>query len=158
MFQKILVGYDGSEPADKAIALALDLAERCHAAIRVLSVARPPEFGEEVETEAVLEHSRKHYHEVHKPLRQLAADRGIDLDCAVAVGHPAERILIESERWGADLHLGASAVDLQYFHRNSQAHGAHLPLCFLSPLLLNPCLFRVNEHFPHPLDTSRPAA
>lgn len=103
MFQKILVGYDGSEPADKAIALALDLAERCHAAIRVLSVARPPEFGEEVETEAVLEHSRKHYHEVHKPLRQLAADRGIDIDCAVAVGHPAERILIESERWGADL-------------------------------------------------------
>ncbi len=103
MFKKILVGYDGSDPANKAFAMALDLAERNQAALRVLSVARPPEFGEEVETEAVLENSRKHFHQVHKPLKQLAAGRKVAIDYEVAVGHPAERILIESERWGGDL-------------------------------------------------------
>ena len=103
MFQKILVGIDGSDPANKAFTMALDLAERYHAAIRVLSVARPPEFGEEVETEAILENSRKHYHQVHKPLKQLAAGHNVAIEYEVTIGHPAERILIEAERWGADL-------------------------------------------------------
>lgn len=103
MFQKILVGYDGSEAANKAFTLALDLAERYQASIRVLSVAQPPEFGEEVETEAVLENSRKHYHHVHKPLKQLVAGHNVHVDYEVAIGHPAERIIIEAERWGADL-------------------------------------------------------
>ena len=103
MFQKILVGYDGSEPARKAFAQALDLAGKSAAQVRVVSIARPPEFGEEVETEAVLENSRKHYHHVHKPLKVQAAGIGVAVDFEVVVGHPAERLVIEAERWGADL-------------------------------------------------------
>ena len=103
MFQKILVAYDGSDPAGHAFNLALDLAGKYGAKVRVLAVARPPEFGEEVETEAVLEKSRKHYHHVLKPLKERAAGLGLAVDYDVVVGHPAERIVIEAEQWGADL-------------------------------------------------------
>src|SRR5262249_15388317 len=52
---RILVGYDGSHSAQDAFAFALDLAKRYGAELHVLAVARPPEFAEEVETEALIE-------------------------------------------------------------------------------------------------------
>lgn len=103
MFQKILVAYDGSAPAEQAFNLALDLAGKYGAALRVLAVARPPEFGEEVETEAILNNSRKHLHHVLKPLKDRATGLGKAVEFEVVVGHPAERVVIEAERWGADL-------------------------------------------------------
>jgi nucleotide-binding universal stress UspA family protein len=103
MFTKILIATDGSEPAAHAFKVALDLARNYGAALRILSVARPPEFGEEVESEAVLENSRRHYHHVLKPLKEQASALGLHVDCEVVIGHPAERIVIEAEKWGADL-------------------------------------------------------
>ncbi|TMH60873.1 MAG: universal stress protein, partial [Betaproteobacteria bacterium] len=55
MYRKILVGYDGSAAGRKAFETALELAERDGAELFVLSVARPPEVGDDVETEAVIE-------------------------------------------------------------------------------------------------------
>lgn len=103
MFEKILVAYDGSDAAGDAFNLALDLADKYGAALRVVAVARIPEFGDEVETEAILENSRKHYHHVLKPLKERVADRTPAVEFEVAVGHPAEHIIMEAERWGAGL-------------------------------------------------------
>jgi len=103
MLNKILLAYDGSESAGKAFELALDLAVKYAASLRIIAVARPPEFGEEVETSAILENSRKHYHHVLKPLKERAAGAELAVDCEVLIGHPAERIVIEAEQWGADL-------------------------------------------------------
>ena len=103
MFRKILVAYDGSEHAAKAFDLAADLAGKYGAEIRVLAVARPPEFGEEVETEAILEHSRRHFRKILKTVVERAAGLGILIHCDVVVGHPAERVVIEAEQWDADL-------------------------------------------------------
>lgn len=103
MFQKILVAYDGSDPAGHAFDLALDLAGKYGAALRVLAVARPPEFGEEVETEAMLNNSRQHLHHALKSLKERATRLGRAVECKVVVGHPAERIVINAEEWGADL-------------------------------------------------------
>ena len=103
MFNKILLAYDGSDPAGHAFKLALDLAVKYGAALRLVSVARPPEFGEDVESEAVLENSRKHFYHVLKPLKAQALAQGLHVDCEVVIGHSAERIVIEAEKWGADL-------------------------------------------------------
>ncbi len=103
MFQKILVAYDGSDPSRHAFNLVLDLASKYGAKVRVLAVARPPEFGGEVETEAVLEKSRKHYHHVLNSLKEDATSLGQAIEYEVVVGHPAERIVIDAEQWGADL-------------------------------------------------------
>ena len=60
MIRKLLIAYDGSDSAQAAFDFALDLAGKYGAELHVLAVARPPEFGEEVETEAVIEQSRRH--------------------------------------------------------------------------------------------------
>ena len=103
MMQRILVAYDGSEPADKAFALGLDLAGKYSAVLYVLAVARPPEFGEEVETEAVVENSKRHYHHILKPLQKKASAASVTIHLEVAVGHPAEQIIYHAEHHDVDL-------------------------------------------------------
>lgn len=103
MFKKILVAYDGSDPARQAFDLALDLAGKYGAGLRALAVARPPEFGDEVEVEAMLENSLAHLHKALKPLKDRTAVLGLAVDYEMVIGHPAERIIIEAEKWGADL-------------------------------------------------------
>ena len=98
MIETILLAYDGSEPAQKAYDHAADLAVRYGAALYILAVARPPEFGSEVETEAVIEQSRRHYHHVLKPLKERVAAAGLTARFEVAVGHPAEQIILHAER------------------------------------------------------------
>jgi len=114
VFEKILVAYDGSVSAEHAFELACDLAQKYTAVLRVVAVVRPPEFGEEVETEAIVEHSRKHYHQVLKPLKERATLKGLVAEFEVVVGHPAARIVLEAEKWGARLivvgHLGRGLI------------------------------------------------
>lgn len=103
MFKKILVAYDGSDAAKHAFDLGLDLASKYGATLRVISVARPPEFGDEVETQQVIENSRQHYQHELKTLRDKTPKSGPAVEYAVEIGHPAERIVIDAEQWGADL-------------------------------------------------------
>ena len=98
--QKLLIAYDGSDSAKAAFDLALDLAEKYGAELHVLAVARPPEFGAEVETEAVIESSRRHYANLLHPLKTRAADLSAHFE--VMVGHPAESIVLYAEDHGID--------------------------------------------------------
>jgi len=61
MYTKILVGYDGSGAGKKAFETALELAATHGADLYVFTVCRPPEIGDDVETEAVIENSRRHH-------------------------------------------------------------------------------------------------
>ena len=101
--KRILVAYDGSDAANKAYTLALEFAEKFGAEIRVLSVARPPEFGGEVETEAVIENSKQHYHRLLRTLHATSSEKNAAIHFEVAVGHPAEQIIRHAEEWKADL-------------------------------------------------------
>ena len=102
--KRILVAYDGSSSAEKAFALGLDLAGKYSAEMHVLAVARPPDFGGDVETEAVVEHSKQHCHQILKPLHALvSANKSVVVHFDVRVGHPAEQIIRHAEEWQADL-------------------------------------------------------
>ena len=103
MINRILVAYDGSGPADKAFSFALDLAKKYQATVTVLAVAKPPDFAEDVETEAILENSQKHYRKSLMHLKPRAESAGIGVTFEVAVGHPAEQIIFHAERDKADL-------------------------------------------------------
>ena len=115
MIRNVLVGYDGSEPAKCAIDFALDLARPYGAALHVLAVARPPEFGTEVEAEAVIENSRRHYGHVLQSLKSRLAKESIESKFEIAVGHPAKQLLLYAERHGIDHivvgHLGHSLFE-----------------------------------------------
>jgi len=100
---KILLAYDGSEAADKAYGHALDLAGKYGADLRVLAVASPPEFAEDVETEAILENAQEHYEKQFVSLKEQAETWGLTPRFEIAVGHPAEQIIYHAEQDGVDL-------------------------------------------------------
>ena len=100
MIHKLLIAYDGSDAARAAFDFARDLAGKYGAELHVLAVARPPDFGGEVETEAVIEQSRSHCNEVLQPLRARLVGQSAQFQ--VAVGHPAEQIVLYAERHGID--------------------------------------------------------
>lgn len=102
MIQKILVAYDASEAAALALSFANELAEHFDAKLFILSVAQPPEFGDEVETEAVIERSRSHFHHAFNLLgyRRLAPEDRPTTH--VSVGRPAEQIVRYAEEHAID--------------------------------------------------------
>jgi len=101
--KKILLAYDGSDPAKKALATALDLAQKYAAELFVLTVAQPPDFGEDVETEAIIENSRNYHQRILAPVKDLVATSGVTAQFEVAVGHPAEQIIYHADRYQVDL-------------------------------------------------------
>ena len=110
----ILVAYDTSPQAEKAFTFGLDLAQKYAAELVVLSVARPPEPAESVETEALLESAQAFYEEHFTALREKAARQGTKPRFLVQVGHPAEQIIRAATAEKADLiamgHRGKSTV------------------------------------------------
>ena len=104
MFRKILLAYDGSEPARKAFDYCLEMARGFAGELAIVTVVRPPEFAEDVETEAVIENARTHFESELEKLRvQANAAGGPAPALHIRVGHPAEQIIAAAEAWGADL-------------------------------------------------------
>ncbi len=103
MYRKILVGYDGSEASKKAFQTACSLSEQHDAELWVLSVARPPEVADDVETEAVIENSRRYHHRLLAELKASLAGKKFKAHFEVAIGHPAEQIIYDADRHGVDL-------------------------------------------------------
>jgi len=103
MYRKILVGVDGSASGQKAFDTALALAKQHGAELFVLSVARPPEVGDDVETEAVIENSRDYHRRLIAALEPAVERSGVQGRFEVAVGHPAEQIIYDADRHAVDL-------------------------------------------------------
>jgi nucleotide-binding universal stress UspA family protein len=103
MYRKILIAYDGSEASRKAFDTAADLAVWHNAELFVVSVARPPEVADDVETEAVIESSRQYHRRMLAELKPALAAKKIKAHLEVAVGHPAQQIIYDADRHGVDL-------------------------------------------------------
>src|SRR5260370_17465519 len=103
MYTKILVGYDGSEAGKKAFETALELAATHGAELYVLTVCRPPEIGDDVETEAVIENSRRYHRGLLAELKPAIAAKGVKAHLEAAVGHPPGQIIYDADRHGPDL-------------------------------------------------------
>jgi nucleotide-binding universal stress UspA family protein len=103
MFRKILVAYDGSAPSRKACQVGLDLSQRYQAQIHVVAVARPPDFAEDVETEAALETAREHFGKQFGALEGQAARAGLKPHLWVVTGDPAEQIVRAADQQAIDL-------------------------------------------------------
>ena len=114
MYKKILAAYDGSESAMAAFNQALDLARKYQGELHVLSIVRPPDIAEEVETEAIMENSQRHYEEIQEPLKSIAEAQGVSVHFVVLIGHPAVKITTYAEENGIDLivmgHRGKSRL------------------------------------------------
>ena len=103
MYRRILLGYDGSESSKKAFETACQLAATHGAELYVLTVARPPEVADDVETEAIIENSRRYHRGLLAELKPSVSSRGIRAHFEVGVGHPAEQIIYDADRHDVDL-------------------------------------------------------
>ena len=102
-FRKIMVGYDGSAQADKAVDVALSLAESFDCTVLLFAVARPPEPATSVEMGAVLDDAREHYEEGFKKIVEKAKGHDLEIATHIVVGHPAEQIVHRAEQDKVDL-------------------------------------------------------
>ena len=114
LFNKILVPYDGSNYADKALDIACRFSKDYGSKVRVLHVIDASHawviiggitlsFEEKLVSEAkkllskAIEYARKNY--------------GITIEEKLRIGHPANDIIEEAEEWGADLIIiGAKGI------------------------------------------------
>ena len=102
MSYHVLCAYDGSPSADKAFDFAARLAKNFAGDLRVLAVVQPSEPAEDIETEALFDSGRERFAKQFEPLRVRAAAAGVELECEVGFGHPAEQILYHADQWHAD--------------------------------------------------------
>jgi len=102
-FRKILVGYDGSPLAEKAVDLAIRFGLNEKSSISVLAVARLPEPATSVEVEAVLDDAREHFEAGLKGVVARGLVHGVEIATDIVVGHPAEQIIHRAEIEHVDL-------------------------------------------------------
>ena len=110
MFKKIAVGTDGSETADKAVDVALDMAQRYEAKLLILSAYTPisdkqlaKERGEAPAEAQWSIHAGEKVDTTLARARQRAEQRGIDTDTVARHGEPAEVICDLAAEHAADL-------------------------------------------------------
>ena len=73
------------------------------AELYVLTVCRPPEVADDVETEAVIENSRNFHRHMLAELKPAIVAKGIKAHLEMSVGHPAEQIIYDADRHAVDL-------------------------------------------------------
>ena len=104
MFKKILHANDGSDPAFRALQLAITIAKQNGADLHSVSVEEippMPEFIEEVrETRGV---AARRFHPVLQRARAMAEQQGAILQTHVLAGHPVRTVVELARELDADL-------------------------------------------------------
>jgi len=95
MFKKILVGYDGSEGAKKALRTAVDIAKHYGAELHSISVEEDlPHYaatvGEVLEAKA---EKNGYFARLNEEAKGTAAKEGVTLHTKVGAGHEVETIV-----------------------------------------------------------------
>ncbi|MHB8521444.1 MAG: universal stress protein [Limisphaerales bacterium] len=105
MFQRILVGYDGSKGGKAALQRAAVMAKQSNAQITAVWVREPlPRHSDlpgEYEEEA--EAADEYFQERQKEVAEAAAQHGIQIPCERRRGHPAKAIVQLADEGGYDL-------------------------------------------------------
>ena len=99
---KVLVAYDGSEPAGHALTRAAQIAQRGDTELTVISVVPLQPSGPRSAGPLMSGDVEEHGRELDEAVAKLK-EAGIEAARIEAVGHPAESIVDEAERGKFDL-------------------------------------------------------
>jgi nucleotide-binding universal stress UspA family protein len=104
MFQKILLAYDGSDAAQRALALCAEFGAAGYCELHVVAVGRVPEYAEtQDEVEEAREQAEAFYGKRLEEALASLKQRGSAAKTHLAYGKPSEQILRVAEEIGADL-------------------------------------------------------
>jgi nucleotide-binding universal stress UspA family protein len=118
MFSKILHANDGSDPAFRAFALALDISKQNTAALHLVCVEEIPylpEYIEEVREETRV--AARRFHSVLQKARGMAEQREVKLQTHLRAGHPVRAITDLANELGADLLVIGATGHSQLYER-----------------------------------------
>ena len=105
MFERILVGYDGSEGARVALRLGIGLARVLGAQLSSISVEQHlPHYAASLsEVKGTKEDVDRYFERLTKQARDQAMLAGIELDTLIRQGHEVETIVTVAREGGFDL-------------------------------------------------------
>jgi nucleotide-binding universal stress UspA family protein len=105
MWRKILVGLDGSEGANKALAAAVKLALQCRAELHSISVEEKlPHYAATIgEVQESKQEAANYFRKLVAEAQQSARTAGVTLHSHVMPGHAVETIVTFAKDGGFDL-------------------------------------------------------
>ena len=116
MFRKILLAYDGSEGANRALEVGIGLAKTHGAELWALAVEEKlPRFSGTIdEVQEEKQFANEHYGKLLETAKVKAKEAGIELKTLMRPGHPAQTIVAVAKEGKFDLvlvgHTGLSGV------------------------------------------------
>jgi nucleotide-binding universal stress UspA family protein/CBS domain containing-hemolysin-like protein len=119
MFKRTLVAYDGSEGAQAALRIGIDLAKRAGTALSSISIEEHlPRYAVSVtEVDEAKEQIDAHFRALAQQARDRAALEGVDLETVVEQGHEVQRILAFAREGRFDLLMLGSHGHSRIFQR-----------------------------------------
>jgi len=104
MFKHIALANDGSDGGRKALEFACDLAKAHHATLHMISVDELPDFPASIDEVIETKQAENHkFHGVLEAARELAKEKGVELQAEVVAGHAAATIVERVKALKADL-------------------------------------------------------
>ena len=137
MFQKILLAYDGSEGANRALAVGIDLAKIHGAELWALAVEEKlPRFSATIdEVQEEKQFANEQYGKLLEAAKVKAKEAGIELKTLIRAGHPAQTIISAAKEGKFDLvlvgHTGLSGVWAAFLGTTAEKVSRHAPCSVL---------------------------
>jgi nucleotide-binding universal stress UspA family protein len=137
MFKKILVAYDGSKGADRALSMAIRLACEQGGDLWVLSVAEHlPRFPATIdETDAALRTAEQAITQLHHKAHLLASEEDVTVQTITRTGHAGQAIIQAATEGQYDLLVlgrsGHSEVWGRFMGRTADKVSRHAPCSVL---------------------------
>lgn len=137
MFRKILLAYDGSEGANRALAVGIDLAKIHGAELWTLAVQEKlPRFSGTIdEVQEEKQFADEQYGKLLEAAKVKAKEAGIELKTLMRPGHPAQIIVAAVKEGKFDLvlvgHTGLSGVWAAFLGTTAEKVSRHAPCSVL---------------------------
>ena len=137
MFQKILLAYDGSDGANKALEAAIDLAKLHEGKIWALAVEeRLPHISATVgEFQEAKDLANEKFRKLLEVARLQAGNAGIELKPLLRAGHPAQTIVEVAKEGEFDVilvgHSGLCGVWATFLGTTAEKVSRHAPCSVL---------------------------
>ena len=137
MFRKILLAYDGSEGANRGLAVGIDLAKIHGAELWALAVQENlPRFSGTIdEVQEEKQFANAQYGKLLEAAKVKAKEAGIELKTLMRPGHPAQTIISAAKEGKFDLvlvgHSGLSGVWAAFLGTTAEKVSRHAPCSVL---------------------------
>lgn len=101
--KKVILAYDGSRPAEKALDLALSVTRSFKAKLHIVGIASLPHASSAAALQTIVERLRKRFSKKFYEIRLKAMNEGLQVETMLTVGDPVELTLGNAERFHVGL-------------------------------------------------------